>query len=72
MVRPEDTIALQWSDDNGYKFTEPLVRGLGLAGQNGRRIIFNRLGSFPNTRVLKITYTGTTPVSINKIMANVL
>lgn len=65
-----DVVALRFSDDGGFTWSEPLTRGLGAVGEYGRRVIFDRMGSFSNSRILEITYTGKNPASFNKLMAN--
>lgn len=66
-----DVLTLEYSDDGGFTWSEPISRGLGAIGEYGRRVIFDRLGSFTNTRVLRFTYTGRNPASFNKLMAKV-
>lgn len=65
----EDLIRLSWSDNGGYNWSNPICRGMGSVGEYGRRVVFDRLGSFSNTRVLRLEYTGSNPCAINKIMA---
>lgn len=67
----DDTMALSWSDDGGYNFSNKIYRGMGAVGEYGRRVVFDRLGSFSNTRVLKLEYSGNSPCAINKLMAAV-
>ncbi|WP_020208282.1 packaged DNA stabilization protein [Gilvimarinus chinensis] len=67
-----DRVALSWSDDGGYTWSNPLLRGLGALGEYGRRVTWYRLGSFPRLRVLKFEYTGANPCAFNKLMANAL
>lgn len=71
-INAGDRIAMSWSDDGGYNYCERLFRSPGSPGEYGRRVIWNRLGSFANTRILKIEFSGKSPCSINKIMANTL
>lgn len=68
----DDEVALSWSDDGGYTWSQPLHRKLGAVGEYGRRIIWDRLGSAPNARVLRFTYNGSSPCAFNKLMANVI
>jgi hypothetical protein len=65
----DDLMGLRWSDNGGYNWSNQILRGMGNAGEYGRRVVFDRLGSFSNTRVLELTYTGPNPCAINKLMA---
>lgn len=66
-----ESLQMRWSDDGGFTWSNWLSRGLGGVGEYGRRVVFDRLGSFPNTRMLEFVYTGINPASFNKLMANV-
>ncbi len=68
----DDNMQLSWSDDGGFTWSETLSRGMGAAGEYGRRVVFNRLGAVPNTRMLRFDYYGEQAPNINAIMANVL
>lgn len=67
-----DVVAMRHSDDGGFTWSEPSTRGLGAVGEYGRRVIFDRMGSFSNTRMLEITYTGKNPASFNRLMVNAI
>lgn len=67
-----EAVQLEWSDDGGYNWSQPMSRKIGGDGDYGRRVIFDRLGAVPNTRMLRITYTGSKPLSINAVMASIL
>ncbi|MBB04065.1 MAG: hypothetical protein CML03_00835 [Pseudooceanicola sp.] len=67
-----DKVAMSWSDDGGYTWVNPMLRGMGAIGEYGRRITWHRLGTFPRLRVLKFEYTGANPCAFNKLMANAL
>jgi len=69
-VDEEDVMNLSWSDDGGYTYSNKLTRSLGGAGEYGRRVIWNRLGSFSIARKLRIEYSGKYPRGINKLQAN--
>lgn len=69
---PDEYMQLIYSDDGGFNWSETISRGIGGIGDYGRRIVFDRLGAVPNTRMLRFDYTGTKPLSINAIMANTL
>lgn len=64
-----DLMRLSWSDNGGYNWSNPIYRGMGAVGEYGRRVVFDRLGSFSNTRVLRLEYTGSNPCAINKMVA---
>lgn len=65
----EDLLALRWSDDGGYTWGNKIYRGLGATGEYGRRVVFDRLGSFSNARTLRFEYSGINQCSFNKLMA---
>lgn len=65
----DDLMRLSWSDNGGYNWSNPIYRGMGAVGEYGRRVVFDRLGSFSNTRSLRLEYSGRNPCAINKIMA---
>lgn len=65
-----DTLQLRWSDDGGFNFSDWISRGMGAVGQYGRRIFFDRLGAFTNSRTLEIKYTGSNQCAINKVSAS--
>jgi hypothetical protein len=67
----EENLQLRWSDDGGFTWSNWISRPLGAVGEYGRRIVFDRLGAFPNTRMLEFVYTGINPASFNKLLANV-
>ncbi len=67
-----DNIQLSWSDDGGFNWSNTMSRSLGAVGEYGRRIVFDRLGAFPNSRMLRIEYTGTNSRSFNALMAYTL
>lgn len=66
-----DNLQLRYSDDGGFTWSDWVSRSLGAIGQYGRRVVFDRLGSFPNTRMLEFVYTGKNPATFNKLIANV-
>lgn len=66
----DDNLEMRWSDDGGFNWSDFISKSLGDAGDFGRRVIFNRLGSFPKTRTLWFRYTGANKCSFNKLMAN--
>lgn len=41
----EPVIALRWSDDAGNTWSTPIERGLGIAGEYSKSVIFRRLGA---------------------------
>ncbi len=65
-----DQLQLTWSDD-ANTWSNTLSRSMGAVGEYGRRIVFDRLGSFPNYRILRFDYTGENQCSFNALMANV-
>jgi hypothetical protein len=67
-----DTLQLMWSDDGGYNWSDTISRSLGAIGEYGRRVVFDRIGAFSNTRMLRIDYTGQNPRSFNALMAATL
>jgi hypothetical protein len=69
---PGETLQLSYSDDGGFNWSETISREIGGYGEYGRRVVFDRLGAVPNTRMIRIDYTGSKPLSINAIMANTL
>jgi len=69
-VDTEDQMHLSWSDDGGFTYSNTLSRSLGAVGEYGRRVVWNRLGSFSIARKLRIEYSGSYPRGINKLQAN--
>lgn len=69
-VDADDVMNLSWSDDGGFTYSNKLARSLGAIGEYGRRVIWNRLGSFSIARKLRIEYSGEYPRGINKLQAN--
>lgn len=67
-----DNLQLSWSDDGGFNWSNTMSRSLGAVGEYGRRVVFDRLGAFPNSRMLRIEYTGTNSRSFNALMAYTL
>lgn len=65
-----DVMNLSWSDDGGYTYSNTLERSLGAIGQYGRRLVWDRLGSFSIARQLRLEYSGQYPRGINMIQAN--
>lgn len=64
-------IRLSWSDDGGRTFSNELSRGMGLVGEYNRRAIWNRLGRFPRSRVLKFEMSEQVDPTLIKIEATV-
>lgn len=69
-VGDNDQINLSWSGDGGYTFSNKIARTTGAIGEYGRRVVWDRLGSFSIARQLRIEYSGQYPRAINKILAN--
>lgn len=67
----DEKLQMRYSDDGGYTWSNWISRGLGAVGEYGRRVVFDRLGSFSNSRMLHFRYTGTNPANFNKLLANV-
>lgn len=67
----DDKLQMRYSDDGGYTWSQWISRGLGAVGEYGRRVVFDRLGSFSNARMVEFQYTGTNPANFNMLMANV-
>jgi Phage stabilisation protein len=67
-----ENLQLEWSDDGGFNYSNTMSRKIGGAGEYGRRVVFDRLGAVPNTRMLKVSYDGAKAMSINALMATTL
>jgi len=67
-----ENFELAWSDDGGFNFIDALSREIGGSGEYGRRVVFDRLGAVPNTRMIKLAYSGSKALSVNAVMAYTL
>jgi len=67
-----ENLQLEWSDDGGFNYSNTMSRKIGGTGEYGRRVVFDRLGAVPNTRMLKVSYDGAKAMSINALMATTL
>lgn len=63
----DGSISVDWSSDGGITFNNALERNAGSTGEYGRRVEWNRLGSSPSFRVLRLTTTTTSKCNINKV-----
>ncbi|WP_386681828.1 hypothetical protein [Loktanella sp. R86503] len=60
----EEEIELRVSGDNGFTWSKPIARGLGLIGEYNRRVVWNRLGQYEQFTA-EITYAGPADISID-------
>jgi len=58
-------VMLRWSDDGGFTWGNEHWRSMGKIGQKGRRVIWRRLGMTTKTRDRVYEISGTDPVKIN-------
>jgi hypothetical protein len=58
-------VRLDFSDDGGRTFSSETRRGIGKIGQYGQRAVWERQGSFPVSRVIRLTIT-------DKVRANLV
>jgi len=57
-------VMLRWSDDGGHTWSNEHWRSMGAIGEYGRRVIFRRLGSTEKLRDRVYELSGTDPVKI--------
>jgi hypothetical protein len=55
---------LRWSDDGGHTWSNEHWRSMGLVGQWGRRVIWRRLGMTLKLRDRVYEVSGTDPIKI--------
>lgn len=67
----DEKLQLRYSDDGGFTWSNFISRDLGEVGQYGRRVVFDRMGSFSNSRILEFVYTGVNPANFMKLMSNI-
>lgn len=60
----ENKVALRWSDDGGYTWSNEHVRSAGATGQYGTRVIWRRLGMTTKLRDRVYEISGTQQVNI--------
>jgi hypothetical protein len=64
-------ITLSWSDDGGHIFKGGRSRSMGKVGEYQRRPIWNRMGRFARSRVLRFELSSPTKATIIKIEADI-
>jgi|GEM_PF-616973 len=64
-------ITMSWSDDGGRTFKGLLSRSMGKIGEYIRRPIWNRLGRFPRSRILRFEVASPTKVTLVKVEARI-
>jgi hypothetical protein len=57
-------VMLRWSDDGGHTYSNEHWRSVGMAGEWGRRVIWRRLGMTLKLRDRVYEVSGTDPVKI--------
>lgn len=55
---------LRWSDDGGHTWSNEYWRDMGLVGEYGKRVIWRRLGMTTKLRDRVYEISGTDPVKI--------
>jgi len=61
---PQPTVLLRWSDDGGHTWSNYHGKGMGATGQTGKRVIWRRLGMTLKLRDRVYEVSGTDPVKI--------
>lgn len=64
-------MTLSWSDDGGYNFEGFISRSMGKIGEFSKRVIWNRIGSFPRQRVLKFEVSSPTRANFVKLEVDI-
>lgn len=65
----DPTVMLEWSDDGGHTWSNGHNRSMGRIGEFGRRVIYRRLGSTEKIRDRVYRLSGTDPVPITIVGA---
>ena len=71
-TRSDPQVLLRWSDDGGHTWSNYQSRGIGSIGQTGQRVIWRRLGMTAKLRDRVYEVSGTDPVKIAIMGAELL
>ena len=63
-TNPQPEVLLRWSDDGGHTWSNYHSRGMGATGQTGKRVLWRRLGMTLKLRDRVYEVSGTDPVKI--------
>jgi hypothetical protein len=63
-VNPQPVVLLRWSDDGGHTWSNYHGKDMGTTGQTGKRVIWRRLGMTMKLRDRVYELSGTDPVKI--------
>ena len=64
LVNPQPVVLLRWSDDGGHTWSNYHGKDMGTTGQTGKRVIWRRLGMTMKLRDRVYELSGTDPVKI--------
>jgi hypothetical protein len=71
-VNPQPVVLLRWSDDGGHTWSNYHGKDMGTTGQTGKRVIWRRLGMTMKLRDRVYELSGTDPVKIAIMGAELL
>jgi hypothetical protein len=64
LINPQPEVLLRWSDDGGHTWSNYHSKGMGTTGQTGKRVLWRRLGMTLKLRDRVYEVSGTDPVKI--------
>jgi len=63
------SVAMDFSDDGGRTFKYKTTRDIGKIGDYGQRAVWKRQGSFPVSRIIRLTVTDPVKANLNRLAA---